>query len=197
MRGADWKEQLRRVAELALLGIVAVLLSVPLVTIGGIVATLSWTVAHWIEHDDLPRWSVLARELRRRLLPGLLVGPAGVLAVLVAVRQVQWVGSGAVPGGTGVVAAVLLATSALLAAGLLAVPELAHRGWRAALAAGWATLLRVPLSGAAVLGVTIIAVLLGTLLPGVALVLPAVLVLGLHAVHRTMVGPAAPARVTP
>ncbi len=186
-----WKEQLRRIAELALLGIVAVLLSAPLVTIGGVVATLSWAVAHWIEHDDLPRWSAMARELRRRLLPGLLVGPVAVLAGFVAVRQVQWVGSGAVPGGTGMVVALLVATAALLAAVLLAVPELAFRGWRAALGAGWATLVRVPLSGAAALGVTIIAVLLGTLLPGVAFVLPAVLVLALHAVHRALVGPGA------
>jgi hypothetical protein len=188
------KEQLRRISELAVLGIVAVLLSAPLVTVGAVVATLSWAVAHWIEHDELPRWSAMARELRGRLLSGVLVGPVGVLAVLVVVRQVRWLGSGAVPGGAGVVGAVLLATSALLAAVLLAVPELARRGWRAALAAGWATLLRVPLSGAAVLGVTIIAVLLGALLPGVALVLPAVLVLALHAVHRTVVAPAVPTR---
>jgi hypothetical protein len=191
MEQGGWKEQLRRVAELALLGIVAVLVSAALVTIGAVVATLSWAVAHWIEHDELPRWSVLARELRRRFLPGLLVGPAGVLAVLVVVRQVQWLGSGAVPGGPGVIGALLVATSALLAAVLLAVPELAHRGWRAAVAAGWATLLRVPLSGAAALGATIIVVLLGALLPGVALVLPAVLVLALHAVHRAVVGPGA------
>jgi len=189
MSAPGWKEQLRRVAELAMLGIVAVLLSTAVVTIGAVVATLSWAVRHWIEHDDLPRWSVLARELRGRILPGLLVGPAGVLAALVVVLQVRWLGSGAVPGGTGVLVASLVATSTLLAAVLLAVPELAHRGWRAALAAGWATLLRVPLAGAAALGVTIIAALLGVLLPGVAFVLPAIFVLALHAVHRAVVGP--------
>jgi hypothetical protein len=183
-----WKEQLRRVGELALLGIVAALLSTAVLTVGGVVSTLSWAVAHWIEHDELPRWSMLGRELRRRLLPGLLAGPAAVLAVLVVVQQVQWLDSGAVPGGAGVLVALLVATSALLAVVLLAVPELAHRGWRAALAAGWANLLHVPLSGAAALGVTIIAVLLGALLPGVALVLPAILVLALHAVRRAVVG---------
>ncbi|MGI5131267.1 hypothetical protein ACQEVB_30995 [Pseudonocardia sp. CA-107938] len=186
-----WKEQLRRVAELALVGVVAVLVSTPVVTVGAVVATLSWAVAHWIEHDELPRWTALAREVRRRLLPGVLVGPAAVLVVLVVAAQVRWLGSGVVPGGTGALVAVLVATSTLLAAVLLAVPQLAHLGWRAALAAGWTTLLRVPLSGAAALGATIIAVLLGVLLPGIAFVLPAVLVLALHAVHRTVAAPPA------
>jgi putative membrane protein len=77
---------------------------------------------------------------------------------------------------------------ALLAVVLLAVPRLAEgRTWRGALADGWAALLRVPAAGAAALGVSGVAVLLGVLLPGVALILPALLVLALHAVHRALV----------
>lgn len=189
--GRGWKEQLRRVAELAMLGVVVIVLCLPLVTVGAVVATLSFAVAHWIEHDSLPRWTVMARELRCRLLPGIPVGPVALLAVLVVVRQLEWLGSGVVPGGTGVIVALLVAVSALLAVVLLAVPLLADRGWRAALGGGWETLLRVPLSGAAALGVTIIAMLLGAMLPGIALVLPAILVLALHAVHRTVVEPTA------
>jgi len=59
--------------------------------------------------------------------------------------------------------------------------------WRSALAAGWAALLRVPLAGAAVLDVALVAGVLGVLLPGVAVLMPALLVLALHAVHRRLV----------
>jgi hypothetical protein len=47
----------------------------------------------------------------------------------------------------------------------------------------------VPAAAAAALGVTAVAVVLAVLLPGVALVLPAMLVLALHAVHRSLVVP--------
>lgn len=186
-----WKEQLRRVAELCLLGIVAVLVSLPVVTVGAVVATLSTAVGHWADHDDLPRWPVMGIELVRRLLPGVVVSAVGVLAVLVVVQQVAWLRSGVVPGGGVAQAAFGVATACLLAVVLLAVPRLADGStWRAALAGGWVALLRVPVAGVAALAVTVVAVLLAVLLPGVILVLPALLVLALHAVHRRLVLPA-------
>jgi hypothetical protein len=185
-----WKEQLRRIAELALLGIVAVLLSLPVLTLGAVVATLSTAVGHWVEHDDLPSWSSMGRELGRRLLPGVPVSVAGVLAALVVVQQVAWLRSGVVPGGGVALAAFGVAVACLVAVVLLAVPRLADgSGWRAALAGGWTALLRAPAAGIAMLAVTGIAVLLAVLLPGVVLVLPALLVLGLHALHRRLVLP--------
>jgi hypothetical protein len=73
---------------------------------------------------------------------------------------------------------------------LLAVPRLADgSSWRAALAGGWTALLRAPVAALAALAVTGVAVLLSVLLPGVVLVLPALLVLALHAVHRRLVLP--------
>ena len=188
--GRGWKEQLRRVSELCLLGLVGTALSLPLVTIGAVVAVLSSAVAHWADHDDLPPWRVMAAELRQRLLPGVAVSVVGVLAALVVVIQARWLAGGAVPGGTPALVALLVATAGLLAVVLLAVPRLAGGGsWRAALAGGWAALLRVPAAGAAALGVTLIAVLLAVTLPGVGLLLPALLVLALHAVHRALVLP--------
>ncbi|HYH30843.1 MAG TPA: hypothetical protein VD903_10695 [Pseudonocardia sp.] len=185
-----WKEQLRRIAELALLGIVAVLLSLPVLTLGAVVATLSTAVGHWVEHDDLPSWPSMGRELGRRLLPGVPVSVAGVVAALVVVQQVAWLRSGVVPGGGVALAAFGVAVACLVAVVLLAVPRLADgSGWRAALAGGWTTLLRAPAAGIAMLAVTGIAVLLAVLLPGVVLVLPALLVLGLHALHRRLVLP--------
>jgi hypothetical protein len=184
----DWKEQLRRIAELALLGIVAVLLSLPVVTIGAVVATLSTVVGHWADHDDLPPWSAVGAELVRRLLPGVVVSLVGALAVLLVVQQVAWLRSGVVPGGGVALVALGVATACLLAVVLLAVPRLADGStWRASLTGGWEALLRVPLAGAAALGVTGLAVVLAVLLPGVALVLPALFVLALHALHRRLV----------
>jgi hypothetical protein len=186
--GRGWKEQLRRVSELCLLGIVAAVLCLPLLTVGAVVAVLSSTVGHWIDHDDLPPWRDMGAELVRRLLPGAAVSVVGVLAALVVVRQVRWLAGGAVPGGSPVLVALLAATGCLLAVVLLAVPLLAGGGsWRGALAGGWAALLRAPGAGAAALGVMLIAAVLAVLLPGAALLLPALLVLALHALRRALV----------
>ncbi|WP_212612838.1 hypothetical protein [Pseudonocardia hierapolitana] len=184
-----WKEQLRRIGELALLGIVAVLVSLPVVTVGAVVATLSTAVGHWADHDDLPSYREIGAEFVRRLLPGVPVSVVGVLAVLVAAQQVSWLRAGVVPGGGAVLAAFGVAIACLAAVVLLAVPRLAGGGWRAALAGGWTDLLRAPVAGLAALAVTGVAVLLAVLLPGVVLVLPALLVLALHAVHRRLVLP--------
>ncbi|MEJ3659039.1 hypothetical protein WEH80_39390 [Actinomycetes bacterium KLBMP 9759] len=186
--GRGWKEQVRRVSELALLGVVASALALPVLTVGAVVATLSGAVAHWVEHDELPSWRVLGAELRRRLLPGVVVSAAGLLAVLVVAAQLRWLGSGAVPGGGVGGAAVLAAVAALLGVVLLAIPRLAGgRTWRGALADGWVDARRVPVAAAAAVGAAVIAALLGVLLGAVAFVLPAFLVVALHAVHRAMV----------
>jgi hypothetical protein len=184
-----WKEQLRRIAELALLGIVAVLASLPVVTIGAVVATLATAVGHWADHDDLPSYREIGAEFGRRLLPGVPVSVVGVVAVLVVAQQVGWLRAGVVPGGGAVLAVFGVAIACLAAVVLLAVPRLAGGGWRAALAGGWTDLLRAPVAGLAALAVTGVAVLLAVLLPGVVLVLPALLVLALHAVHRRLVRP--------
>ena len=186
-----WKEQLRRVGELALLGIVAVLASLPVLTVGAVVATLSTAVGHWADHDDLPSYREIGAEFGRRLLPGVPVSLVGVLAVLVVSQQVSWLREGLVPGGGVVLAVFGLAVACLAAVVLLAVPRLADGTWRAALAAGWTDLLRAPAAGLAALVVTAVAALLAVLLPGIGLVLPALLVLALHAVHRRLVLPRA------
>jgi hypothetical protein len=184
-----WKEQLRRIAELCLLGIVAVLASLPVLTVGAVVATLSTAVGHWADHDDLPSYREIGAEFVRRLLPGVPVSAAGVLMAVLVAQQVAWLRDGLVPGGGAVLAAFGVAIACLAAVVLLAVPRLAGGTWRAALAGAWTDLLRAPAAGLAALVVTGIAVLLAVLLPGVVLVLPALLVLGLHAIHRRLVLP--------
>ncbi|GAB7192676.1 hypothetical protein NUM3379_33850 [Kineococcus sp. NUM-3379] len=188
--GRGWKEQLRRVSELCLLGLVAALLCAPVLTAGAVVAALSGAVGHWCEEDELPPWSRTGSVFVRRLLPGAVVSAVGVLAVLVVAAEHRWLRAGTVPGGEVAAGALLVAVTCLAAVVLLAVPRLADgRSWRSALAAGWQALLRVPAAGAAVVVVTGIAVLLAVLLPGVVLVLPALWVLGLHAVDRVLVRP--------
>jgi hypothetical protein len=184
-----WKEQLRRIAELCLLGIVAVLASLPVLTVGAVVATLSTAVAHWADHDDLPPWRAIGAEFVRRLLPGVPVSVAGVVAGLLVAQQLAWLRAGLVPGGGVVLAAFGLAIACLAAVVLLAVPRLPGGTWRAALAGGWTDVLQAPAAAVAALVVTAVAVLLAVLLPGAALVLPALLVLALHAVHRRLVQP--------
>jgi hypothetical protein len=159
-------------------------------TVGAVVATLSTVVAHWIDHDDLPPLRDMGAEFVRRLAPGAVASAAGGLATLVVVRQVQWLASGAVPGGSPVLVALLAAAAVLLTVVLLAVPRLAGGGtWRTGLAGGWHALLGRPAAGGAALGVTLVAGLLAVLLPGTVLLLPALLVLALHAVHRALVLP--------
>ncbi|WP_343942691.1 hypothetical protein, partial [Pseudonocardia zijingensis] len=123
-----WKEQLRRVGELALLGIVAVVVSLPVLTLGAVVATLSTAVGHWADHDDLPRWREIGAEFVRRLLPGVPVSVAVVLAVLVVSQQLAWLRAGVVPGGGVALAGFGLAVACLSAVALLAVPRLAGPG---------------------------------------------------------------------
>src|ERR1700754_4602797 len=132
-------------SELCLLGIVAAVVSLPVVTVGAVVATLSSVVGPWIAHDALPAWRVMAGELRRRLLPGIVVSVVGVLASLLVLRQARWLAAGAVPGGDMVLGALLVAVGCLLAVVLLAVPRIAGgRSWRAALRDAWTALLRAP-----------------------------------------------------
>ncbi|WP_432575207.1 hypothetical protein, partial [Kineococcus sp. SYSU DK005] len=187
-------------SELCLLGVVAALACAPVLTAGAVVATLSGAVGRWADTDELPGWSWTAREFARRLLPGAAVSAAGALAVLLLVRQQQWLRAGLVPGGQAAAAALLAVSACLAAVVLLAVPRLAEPGvpgWRAALAGGWGALRRAPLAGPAALAVTAVAAALAVLLPGAVLLLPALWVLGLHAVHRVLVRPREAAGTSP
>ena len=191
--GSGWKEQVRRISELCLLGVVAALLSLCVLPLGAVVATVSRAVGHWADTDDLPPWSETAREFGRRFLPGVPVGVATLLAGWLVAVELGLLRSGTVPGGDLAAGALLVVVAVLLAAVLLGIPQLADgpagRGWRPALAGGWLALRRVPLAGAAALAVTAVAALLALTLPGVFLVLPALWVLSLHAVHRRLVLP--------
>ncbi|MFD0524897.1 hypothetical protein [Paractinoplanes durhamensis] len=115
----DWRDSLRLAADLALLGIVVTLLSLPLFTAGAAVAAGSFAIGHLIAYGRWPSFTGLWAFFRRRLLPGLVAGPAVAVAITLVVIDVAALRRGAVPGGAPVLTAVLAV--AVLAAGYVAL----------------------------------------------------------------------------
>jgi hypothetical protein len=115
----DWRDSLRLAADLALLGIVVTLLSLPLLTAGAAVAAGSFAIGHLIAAGRWPSFADLWAFFRRRLLPGLVAGPAVAVATVLVVVDVAALRRGAVPGGGPVLTAVLAV--AALAAGYVAL----------------------------------------------------------------------------
>src|SRR5689334_21780708 len=95
----DWRDSLRLAADLALLGIVVTLLSLPLLTAGAAVAVGSYAIAHLIAHGRWPTAAELWAVFRRRLLPGLVAGPAVSAVVALVAVDVAALRRGVVPGG--------------------------------------------------------------------------------------------------
>ena len=110
----DWRNSLRLAADLALLGIVVVLLSLPLLTAGAAVAAGSYAIHHLVTEGRWPSFAECWQAFRRRLVPGLWAGPAAVAAVGLLVLDVAALRRGAVPGGAPAMT-VVLAAAALLA----------------------------------------------------------------------------------
>jgi len=111
----DWRDSLRLAADLALLGIVVTLLSLPLITAGAAVATGSHAIHHLTTRGRWPSFADCWQAFRARLVPGLLAGPAVAVATALIALDVAGLRRGAVPGGGPALVAVL--TAAALAAG--------------------------------------------------------------------------------
>ncbi|GIF26038.1 hypothetical protein BJ973_003307 [Actinoplanes tereljensis] len=109
----------RLAADLALLGIVVTLLSLPLFTAGAAVAAGSYAIGFFIAEGRWPSFADLWAVFRRRLLPGLVAGPVVAAAIVLVVIDVAALRRGAVPGGAPVLTAVLAA--AALVAGYTAL----------------------------------------------------------------------------
>jgi hypothetical protein len=118
----DWRDSLRLAADLALLGIVVTLLSLPLITAGAAVATGSHAIHHVTTRGRWPSFADCWEAFRARLVPGLVAGPAVAVATVLIALDVAGLRRGAVPGGGPALVAVLTA-AALTAgyAGLVAV----------------------------------------------------------------------------
>jgi hypothetical protein len=166
----DWRETVRIATDLALLGILVALASLPLVTAGAAVATGSAAIEHYLAYDRWPGRGFCLAVFRRRLLPGLLISLAVLVAVALLVADLLALHVGAVPGGLPVL--VLTLAVAALAAGWAGLALVAARD---------ITLGRV----AAAAGVLAVAVLLAIFVhPALTPVLAGYTLFALHVVAR-------------
>ena len=166
----------RTAGDLALLGILVTIGSLPVLTAGAAVATGSTAINFHLTHGRWPSAADLWQIFRARLVPGLIAGPSVLVAAWLIAVDVAALRRGAVPGGGPVLTLVLLA--ALLAA-----------AWGALVAvrAGGAPVsVRRPaavLAAAAVLGVAVILAVL--IHPVLTPVLAGFVLFALHVVaHR-------------
>ena len=196
----DWRDSLRLAADLALLGIVVTLLSLPLVTAGAAVATGSHAIRHLITEGRWPSLADCWAVFRRRLLPGLAAGPAAAafaglaagpvvaaFAVLV-VLDVAGLRRGAVPGGGPALVAVL--TAAAFAAGYIALTAVvAGTGERGVAREALALAFGRPVTVVAAAAVLTVAGLLATLVhPALVPVLAGYVLFALHVVTPRLAG---------
>ncbi|WP_433292553.1 hypothetical protein ACQP2F_28310 [Actinoplanes sp. CA-030573] len=190
----DWRESLRLAADLALLGIVVTLLSLPLLTAGAAVATGSHAIRHLIAHGRWPSLADCWAVFRRRLVPGLIAGPAVALGSALLLIDIAALRRGAVPGG-GPVLTLVLAIGALAAgyvalvaveAGTLPPGTRRPGAARSAFALAWARPV-VPLAAAGVLAV--VAVLALLVHPALVPVLAGYALFALHVVTPKVAGP--------
>ncbi|MEO3742470.1 hypothetical protein [Plantactinospora sp. B5E13] len=190
----DWRDTLRNASDLALLGIVTALATLPVVTAGAAVGTASAALQHWIETGSWPGVRVALRGFGRAVLPGAgATAVAGIAAAILAVNLLA-LGRGTVPGGTALVAVtVALAVAAGGFAGLTVV-QLGRRdgqGWLPAVRAAARLVAARPVVLLGTAGVVTLAGLLCVLvLPLLTPILLGYTLFGLHAATRRIAGPA-------
>jgi hypothetical protein len=185
----DWRDTWQAGADFALLGLLVTIASVPVVTLGAAVATGSVAAHHWCVNRGMPPLRELAPLFVRALLPGLgaLAVAAGAAALLAS--DLLLLAGGRVPGGTGLLVLTWLLVAAGCGVGALTVVGVGARqgrGWRAA--AGWAgrTALRSPWTPAALLGVLVVAAILGWMVPLTAPLLVGFALFALHVVTHQL-----------
>lgn len=178
----DWRDSLRLAADLALLGIVVTLLSLPLLTAGAAVAAGSRAVHHLITEGRWPSLADCWAAFRNRLVPGLAAGPAVALAAVLITLDVAALRHGTVPGGAPVLTVVLVA--AALTAGYVALVAV-HAGTseRGAARAAFTLALSHPVVPLAAAGVLAVVLVLATLVhPALVPVLAGYALFALHVV---------------
>ena len=179
----DWRDSLRFAADLALLGILVTLASLPVVTAGAALGVGSAALHRLL---TIGRWPTAAEcwaDFRARLVPGLFAGPLVLAAGWLVAVDVAALRRGAVPGGAAVVAAVLLAAAlgagfAALVAGLAGSSQFGSARRAAALVAVQ------PQALAATTGVVLVAAALAAFVHPV--LLPVLAGFALFAVHAVL-----------
>ncbi|GIF75205.1 hypothetical protein [Asanoa siamensis] len=191
----DWRDTVRVATDVALLGLLMVAASLPVLTTGATFATASFAVDHFLTHDRWPRPRALWPVFRRALLPGAVATVVAVAVIWLLVLDLRAVASGTVPGGAvllGVTAVIAAAAAGYAALALVTLGTLAARtaepggsGWWRAAARGAAG--ARPGAVAAATGVVGLAGLLAVLVhPILAACLVGYALYALHVVGRRL-----------
>jgi hypothetical protein len=166
----------RDAADLALLGIVVTLLSLPVVTAGAAVGAGSAAVYHLVTYGRWPSFVDCWASFRSRLVRGLWVGPAVLAGTLLVAADVSALRRGAVPGGGAATTAVL--TAAAFGAAFLAL---------LAVRAGGAVVTYRPATVCAAAGILVVAAVLAVFVHPVLLpVLAGYVLFALHVAVRSL-----------
>lgn len=167
----------RNAADLALVGILVTLLSLPVVTAGAAVSAGSAAVYHLVTYGRWPSLADCWATFRSRLARGLWVGPALAAGVALVAVDLAALRRGAVPGGAAATTVVL--TAAAFGAAFLAL---------LAVRAGGAVVAYKPVTVCAAAGILVVAAVLGVLVhPVLVPVLVGYVLFALHvAVRRLM-----------
>ncbi|MFI5891486.1 hypothetical protein ACIA5D_15385 [Actinoplanes sp. NPDC051513] len=184
----DWRDSLRLAADLALLGIVVTLLSLPLFTAGAAVATGSHAIRHLITNGRWPSFIDCWAVFRARLVPGLVAGPAVAAGTVLVLLDISGLRRGAVPGG-GPALVVVLTAAALVAGYVALVAVKAGTTSRGAARAALALALNRPLTAIAAAAVLAVAAVLAALVhPALVPVLAGYVLFALHVVTPKVAG---------
>ncbi|MEV4532515.1 hypothetical protein AB0J82_01635 [Asanoa sp. NPDC049518] len=115
----DWRDTVRVATDVALLGLLMVATSLPVVTTGAAFATASYAVHTFLTDDRWPAPRACWHVFRRALLPGALATAVVLTAAWLVTVDLTAVSTGRVPGGavvaglTGVIAAAACGYAAL------------------------------------------------------------------------------------
>jgi hypothetical protein len=184
----DWRDTVRDSADLALLGILTVLASAPVLTAGAAVGTASAALHDWLDTGSWPTARRTMSRFGRGLLPGLPVALLGRGGVGLLVTNLVALGTGRVPGGTVGLAVTSVVAAALLgyaAAIVVEVGRTGGTGWRSAVTRAARACLDHPARWAALAGTTVPVVLLSVLVTPVAVpILAGYALAAVHAVAR-------------
>ncbi|MGC5028760.1 hypothetical protein [Micromonospora sp. DT229] len=186
--GRDWRDTVRDGADLALVGILTVLASAPVLTAGAAVGTASAAVHDWLATGSWPTARRTLSRFGRGLLPGLPATLLGLGGLGLLATNLVVLATGRVPGGpvgmalTTLVAAVLLG---YLAAIVVEVGRTGGTGWTSAASRAARVCLDHPATCAGLAGTSLVAVLLGVLVTPVAVpILAGYALAAVHAVAR-------------
>jgi hypothetical protein len=184
----DWRESFATAADLALVGVVAGLASLPVVTAGAALTGATVTVDSLARTRTLPAAGDLGRAALRGALPGLgALGVAGTAAALITV-DLRLLAAGTIPGGPVAMAAIAAVAAVALSVAATTVVRVGQTGagWVAGLRWSLRLLKARPLTVPATLATMAVPVALSLAVPVLAFVLPGFALYGLHAVVRRL-----------